>query len=398
MTAPRDDPLVPVVEQLERELSKTEASERRLNRELESCKQELHERDAQMEDVCSSWERSVLQMQQSRDEDVSRVTERLEFVEQVEVPQLMRKIEESETDSLRAQARAERFQAELENCRRQAKQLRADDERKLQIAKRETQSQMTNNEMKLKELERRRNVEVQQIMEECNAQLRAMRADFELERDQMRRNVGDALKGAAVAAAMNTISGNISGNISGMTDRETKYSVEGGALKGDESEFHAPPNVTSGVASMRVSEDGDGEHRPGIHALNTEDNDGEKPLEKSPEETRAANVDTSVGSDHVIAVAAHASPSVVERSYESWERDNEEDTSTTGIDAKEEDSNVHVFPPVGKSRFAFWHKHQEPTPRAAPPPLPSGQTVTTPAQGGRLTRIPSALVPPPPAR
>ena len=112
---PGDDHLARVVEHLERELSRREASERGLARELDAARADIAERDAQIEDICAQWERSVTQMQAARDEDVRRVSERLAFVE-------ARRFRAARADgavrdaSMRAQASAESLAAKLERA------------------------------------------------------------------------------------------------------------------------------------------------------------------------------------------------------------------------------------------------------------------------------------------
>ena len=126
---PGDDHLARVVEHLERELSRREASERGLARELDAARADIAERDAQIEDICAQWERSVTQMQAARDEDVRRVSERLAFVERAEVPALRAQMEQCETRLMRAQASAESLAAKLERAEAEVRRLAADGER-----------------------------------------------------------------------------------------------------------------------------------------------------------------------------------------------------------------------------------------------------------------------------
>lgn len=73
--------LAQVVEQLERELSRSESSERRLTQDLDGARTDVEQRDQQIADLCAQWERSVGQLHAAREEEVGQLRHRLRHVE-----------------------------------------------------------------------------------------------------------------------------------------------------------------------------------------------------------------------------------------------------------------------------------------------------------------------------
>ena len=195
---PGDDHLARVVEHLERELSRREASERGLARELDAARADIAERDAQIEDICAQWERSVTQMQAARDEDVRRVSERLAFVERAEVPALRAQMEQCETRLMRAQASAESLAAKLERAEAEVRSLAADGERRDAIAAAEAAAAARESDALARDAERRRETELAALRARFERVLREKEASFDIERERTRKNV-DAVVAGAVA-------------------------------------------------------------------------------------------------------------------------------------------------------------------------------------------------------
>jgi hypothetical protein len=176
-----------VVEHLERELSRREASERGLARELDAARADIAERDAQIEDICAQWERSVTQMQAARDEDVRRVSERLAFVERAEVPALRAQMEQCETRLMRAQASAESLAAKLERAEAEVRSLAADGERRDAIAAAEAAAAARESDALARDAERRRETELAALRARFERLLREKEASFDIERERTRK-------------------------------------------------------------------------------------------------------------------------------------------------------------------------------------------------------------------
>ena len=185
-----------MVEHLERELSRREASERGLARELDAARADIAERDAQIEDICAQWERSVTQMQAARDEDVRRVSERLAFVERAEVPALRAQMEQCETRLMRAQASAESLAAKLERAEAEVRSLAADGERRDAIAAAEAAAAARESDALARDAERRRETELAALRARFE-RVRGRKSFFDIERERTRKNVDAVVAGAA---------------------------------------------------------------------------------------------------------------------------------------------------------------------------------------------------------
>ena len=396
-----DDHLARVVEHLERELSHREASERRLARELESARADIAERDAQIEDVCAQWERSVTQMQAARDEDVRRITERLDFVERTEVPALRAQIEQCQTRCLRAQASAESLAAKLEAAQAEARGLAADCDRRDAVAVAEAAAAARESDALLADAERRRETELAALRKRFERALREKEASFELERTRVRKNVDAVVAGAVADERLRSEATRVPRTDGGETNDDdndaTKHAselanesagattaVRGARLVDRDSEFERGD-------SMRVSEDGPAD----LVALLRE------AKETSPEESRAAD------------------PSPALAPFVPTEK-RDEDRSRSAASTPEDGVEAPVVPvsrtnPAPAPEAPRVRNREEgdvfpyaasPKPRAAPPPLPVPAQIktlarefsVTPATGRGPTRVPSVLVPPPPPR
>ena len=409
-----DDQLARVVEHLERELSRREASERRLARELDAARADIAERDAQIEDICAQWERSVTQMQAARDEDVHRVAERLDFVERTEVPALRAQLEQCETRCLRAQASAESLAAKLENAEAENQSLAADGERRAAIAVAEAAAAARESDALLRDAERRRETELLAVQKRAERALREKEAFFELERERMRKNV-DAVVAGAVANE----------RLRAEAIRGARAALEPGT---DRRELLNATLETPDVHSMRVSEDG-----PAERAALRASRDGTEAPERSPEESRASGPGPSpsrASSPTKENVSdGRLSPSADDGDV-AKEGDVDEVDGVAGVDGVDGvDESVTVTntvdtvdarkvpsmptapeeAPFEGERFPVTKKNTaprpSPKPRAAPPPLPvpargarEYEYLVTPLADRGSTYVPSALVPPPPPR
>ena len=351
-----DDPLAPVVEHLERELSRRESSERALTRTLEHVKHELAERDVQMEDLCVSWERSISQMQQSRDEDVFRLTERLECLERVELPQAQRLSEVSETNLLRCKAQMESTKVELENATREIEQIGNDCERRVSIANRETQAAVANAALRLKETERRHASDISRLEETFASKLRNLEYQFESETNEMRRTVGQAIKGAAAATRM------------------IEHNVASSSASGELKNLDAA--AVYGTDAADRGTDGGGEHTG---------------RQENKRTTVGVDTDISTSGDYVPRTAARG-----EGKSPTFHGNSNSNSNSNSTENETENS----------PRFAFWRtKKEDPKPLASPPPVPIRDCLPIRGDLGEDTslvrgvaRVSSALVPPPPAR
>jgi len=406
-----DDQLARVVEHLERELSRREASERRLARELDAARADIAERDAQIEDICAQWERSVTQMQAARDEDVHRVAERLDFVERTEVPALRAQLEQCETRCLRAQASAESLAAKLENAEAENQSLAADGERRAAIAVAEAAAAARESDALLRDAERRRETELLAVQKRAERALREKEAFFELERERMRKNV-DAVVAGAVANE----------RLRAEAIRGARAALEPGT---DRRELLNATLETPDVHSMRVSEDG-----PAERAALRASRDGTEAPERSPEESRASGPGPSPSrassptkenvSDERLSPSADDGDTANEGDVDEVDGvagvDGVDDsvTATNTVDTVDA-RRVPSMPtapeeaPFEGERFPVTKKNTaprpSPKPRAAPPPLPvpargarEYEYLVTPLADRGPTYVPSALVPPPPPR
>jgi hypothetical protein len=409
-----DDDLARVVEHLERELSRREASERRLARELDAARADIAERDAQIEDICAQWERSVTQMQAARDEDVHRVAERLDFVERTEVPALRAQLEQCETRCLRAQASAESLAAKLENAEAENQRLFADGERRAAIAVAEAAAAARESDALLRDAERRRETELLAVQKRAERALREKEAFFELERERMRKNV-DAVVAGAVANE----------RLRAEAIRGARAALEPGT---DRRELLNATLETPDVHSMRVSEDGPAERA----ALRVSRDRTEAP-ERSPEESRASGPGPSPSrassptkenvSDERVSPSADDGDTAKEgdvdevdgvAGVDGVDGVDESVTATNTVDTVDA-RRVPSMPtapeeaPFEGERFPVTKKNTaprpSPKPRAAPPPLPvpargarEYEYLVTPLADRGPTYVPSALVPPPPPR
>ena len=409
-----DDQLARVVEHLERELSRREASERRLARELDAARADIAERDAQIEDICAQWERSVTQMQAARDEDVHRVAERLDFVERTEVPALRAQLEQCETRCLRAQASAESLAAKLENAEAENQSLAADGERRAAIAVAEAAAAARERDALLRDAERRRETELLAVQKRAERALREKEAFFELERERMRKNV-DAVVAGAVANE----------RLRAEAIRGARAALEPGT---DRRELLNATLETPDVHSMRVSEDGPAERA----ALRVSRDRTEAP-ERSPEESRASGPGPSPSrassptkenvSDERVSPSADDGDTAKEgdvdevdgvAGVDGVDGVDESVTATNTVDTVDA-RRVPSMPtapeeaPFEGERFPVTKKNTaprpSPKPRAAPPPLPvpargarEYEYLVTPLADRGPTYVPSALVRPPPPR
>jgi len=409
-----DDDLARVVEHLERELSRREASERRLARELDAARADIAERDAQIEDICAQWERSVTQMQAARDEDVHRVAERLDFVERTEVPALRAQLEQCDTRCLRAQASAESLAAKLENAEAENQSLFADGERRAAIAVAEAAAAARERDALLRDAERRRETELLAVQKRAERALREKEAFFELERERMRKNV-DAVVAGAVANE----------RLRAEAIRGARAALEPGT---DRRELLNSTLETPDVHSMRVSEDG-----PAERAALRASRDGTEAPERSPEESRASGPGPSPSrassptkenvSDERVSPSADDGDTAKEGDVDEVDGvagvdgvDGVDDsvTATNTVDTVDA-RRVPSMPtapeeaPFEGERFPVTKKNTaprpSPKPRAAPPPLPvpargarEYEYLVTPLADRGPTYVPSALVPPPPPR
>ena len=406
-----DDHLARVVEHLERELSRREASERRLARELDAARADIAERDAQIEDVCAQWERSVTQMQAARDEDVHRVAERLDFVERTEVPALRAQLEQCETRCLRAQASAESLAAKLEAAEAENRSLAADGERRAAIAVAEAAAAARESDALLRDAERRRETELAALQKRAERALREKEAFFELERERMRKNV-DAVVAGAVANE----------RLRAETIRGARAALEPGTDRREPDATLETPDVQS----MRVSEDGPAERA----AMRASRERTEAP-ERSPEESRAsgpgpspsATSPTKKKRDERLSPSADDDDVAKEGDVDGVDGGDSVDgvdgvddsvTASTTVDTVDA-QRVPSMPtapeeaPREGERFPATKKNTaprpSPKPRAAPPPLPvpargarEYEYLVTPLTDRGPTYVPSALVPPPPPR
>jgi hypothetical protein len=408
---PAGDELARVVEHLERELSRREASERRLARELDAARADIAERDAQIEDICAQWERSVTQMQAARDEDVHRVAERLDFVERTEVPALRAQLEQCETRCLRAQASAESLAAKLENAEAENQSLAADGERRAAIAVAEAAAAARESDALLRDAERRRETELLAVQKRAERALREKEAFFELERERMRKNV-DAVVAGAVANE----------RLRAEAIRGARAALEPGT---DRRELLNATAETPDVHSMRVSEDGPAERA----ALRASRDRTEAP-ERSPEESRASGPGPSPSrassptkenvSDERLSPSADDGDTAKEGDVDEVDGGagvagvDHSVTATNTVDTVDA-RRVPSMPtapeeaPFEGERFPVTKKNTaprpSPKPRAAPPPLPvpargarEYEYLVTPLADRGPTYVPSALVPPPPPR
>ena len=150
-----EERLASVVEHLERELSRRETAERRLAQELAAAKAETEVRDQQIADICAQWERSVTQMQTARDEDVAHVTERLRYVEEVEVPSVRAQLEDAEMRCARAESAREAAEQRIAVAEEDARRVAAERDRRLAAAAADFQRALEERDRRLRELERR---------------------------------------------------------------------------------------------------------------------------------------------------------------------------------------------------------------------------------------------------
>jgi len=404
---PGDDHLARVVEHLERELSRREASERGLARELDAARADIAERDAQIEDICAQWERSVTQMQAARDEDVRRVSERLAFVERAEVPALRAQMEQCETRLMRAQASAESLAAKLERAEAEVRSLAADGERRDAIAAAEAAAAARESDALARDAERRRETELAALRARFERLLREKEASFDIERERTRKNVDAVVAGAVADERLRAEA--IAGARAALDSEpnRTGRSTETNALR-------AKAGVDHDVR-MRVSEDGPAD----LASLRA--NEPETRAETSPEESRMC---TSIGpspdptidelpkgsGDEARDVSfpsmptAHAShaASVASATVTVPATVTEEDSSGSARTTEKTENasfRAEVFPTAPN----FSAPRPSPKPRAAPPPLPvparaAHAHAVTPVTDRGPTYVPSALVPPPPPR
>ena len=191
-----EERLASVVEHLERELSRRETAERRLAQELAAAKAETEVRDQQIADICAQWERSVTQMQTARDEDVAHVTERLRYVEEVEVPSVRAQLEDAEmVRARRVRARGGRTAHRRRRGRCQTRRRRA--RRRLAAAAADFQRALEERDRRLRELERRSASEAVEAERRRAFELRDAEQKWDLERQQLRDDLEHVMAGAA---------------------------------------------------------------------------------------------------------------------------------------------------------------------------------------------------------
>ena len=402
-----------MVEHLERELSRREASERGLARELDAARADIAERDAQIEDICAQWERSVTQMQAARDEDVRLVSERLAFVERAEVPALRAQMEQCETRLMRAQASAESLAAKLERAEAEVRSLAADGERRDAIAAAEAAAAARESDALARDAERRRETELAALRARFERLLREKEASFDIERERTRKNVDAVVAGAVADERLRTEA--IAGARKRALDSEPNRTGREVRQTGSASNALRAKDDVDHDARMRVSEDGPAE-RASLRA-----NEPETRAETSPEESRMC---TSIGpspdptidelpkgsGDEARDVSfpsmptAHAShaASVASATVTVPATVTEEDSSGSARTTEKTENasfRAEVFPTAPN----FSAPRPSPKPRAAPPPLPvparaAHAHAVTPVTDRGPTYVPSALVPPPPPR
>ena len=390
---PGDDHLARVVEHLERELSRREASERGLARELDAARADIAERDAQIEDICAQWERSVTQMQAARDEDVRRVSERLAFVERAEVPALRAQMEQCETRLMRAQASAESLAAKLERAEAEVRSLAADGERRDAIAAAEAAAAARESDALARDAERRRETELAALRARFERVLREKEASFDIERERTRKNVDAVVAGAVADERLRTEA--IAGARKRALDSEpNRTGREVRQTEGASNALRAKDDVDHD-ARMRVSEDGPAERA----SLRANEPETSPVAETSPEESRSASIGPSPDPiDELpkgVGDALHPSMPMAHASHASVASA----TVTVPATATEETTEKRTEKTVTEKTAP----RPSPKPRAAPPPLPvparaAHAHAVTPVSDRGPTYVPSALVPPPPPR
>jgi len=411
---PGDDHLARVVEHLERELSRREASERGLARELDAARADIAERDAQIEDICAQWERSVTQMQAARDEDVRRVSERLAFVERAEVPALRAQMEQCETRLMRAQASAESLAAKLERAEAEVRSLAADGERRDAIAAAEAAAAARESDALARDAERRRETELAALRARFERVLREKEASFDIERERTRKNVDAVVAGAVADERLRAEA--IAGARAALDSEPNRTSNIGRSR--ETNALRAEKDGVDHDVRMRVSEDGPAD----LASLRA--NEPETRAETSPEESRILSISPdptidelpkgsgdpsardvsfpSMPTAHASHAASVASATVTVPATVT-EEDSSGSASVTVTEKTENASffseNAEVFP----TPPSFSAPRPSPKPRVAPPPLPvparaAHAHAVTPVTDRGPTYVPSALVPPPPPR
>ena len=192
-----EERLASAVEHLERELSRRETAERRLAQELASAKAETEVRDQQIADICAQWERSVTQMQTARDEDVAHVTERLRYVEEVEVPSVRAQLEDAEMRCARANAAREAAEQRLAVAEEDTRRVAAERDRRLAAAAADFQRALEERDRRLRELERKRAADAVEAERRRTFELRDAEQKWDLERQQLRDDLEHVMAGAA---------------------------------------------------------------------------------------------------------------------------------------------------------------------------------------------------------
>lgn len=192
-----EERLASVVEHLERELSRRETAERRLAQELAAAKAETEVRDQQIADICAQWERSVTQMQTARDEDVAHVTERLRYVEEVEVPSVRAQLEDAEMRCARAESAREAAEQRIAVAEEDARRVAAERDRRLAAAAADFQRALEERDRRLRELERRSASEAVEAERRRAFELRDAEQKWDLERQQLRDDLEHVMAGAA---------------------------------------------------------------------------------------------------------------------------------------------------------------------------------------------------------
>ena len=391
---PGDDHLARVVEHLERELSRREASERGLARELDAARADIAERDAQIEDICAQWERSVTQMQAARDEDVRLVSERLAFVERAEVPALRAQMEQCETRLMRAQASAESLAAKLERAEAEVRSLAADGERRDAIAAAEAAAAARESDALARDAERRRETELAALRARFERLLREKEASFDIERERTRKNVDAVVAGAVADERLRAEA--IAGARAALDSEpnRTGRSTETNALRAKDGVDHD--------VRMRVSEDGPAD----LASLRA--NEPETRAETSPEESRMR---TSIGPspDRLMdpmdelpkGSGDEAFPSSMPTAHASHASVASASVAVTATVTEEDSSGSARMTELAEKTVSA--PRPSPKPRAAPPPLPvparaAHAHAVTPVTDRGPTYVPSALVPPPPPR
>ena len=283
---PGDDHLARVVEHLERELSRREASERGLARELDAARADIAERDAQIEDICAQWERSVTQMQAARDEDVRRVSERLAFVERAEVPALRAQMEQCETRLMRAGERGSRSPRSSSARRRRFEASPPAGERRDAIAAAEAAAAARESDA----LARTPSVAGRLSWRRCarfERVLREKEASFDIERERTRKNVDAVVAGAVADERLRTEA--IAGARKRALDSEPNRTGREVRQTGSASNALRAKDDVDHDARMRVSEDGPAERA----SLRANEPETSPVAETSPEESRSASIGPS---------------------------------------------------------------------------------------------------------